>query len=187
MAEEEELINNDGKALAEFLKASESKPNVITLNTFNKFAVLFRKVTKKLTAEEEGRIKDLSDQYYRLIDPYKITYIIKSEREPIVVLKLPRIFTPIRQLPHNDKNDLIVSKNRKLSQSGAPPKYQAEAFRDMATAVLEEQLNNIDVIKDAQNEHREVMDGFFEAYGKKEKAVAKQEAPVITNDEWDFD
>ena len=178
------------ESLSKVLKEQDERPNVLSLEKFRRYAPIFQKQdpNKPLTARERQDLIDLSNEYYKLINPYNITHIVKSEKDPTIVLRLPQIFTRVRPLTQNEKNDVLVSRNQKLTMAaGAPPRLQAEAFHGMATALLNEQQNNADVVKTAQSDYKEVMDEFLVAYGKMPSQDPAAETPVIQNEEWEFD
>lgn len=158
-------INDENTtALFNVLKAKEATPNIIPLDQFRQFEVLFRQ--KSLTSLNENQVKTLTERYLKLVDVYKSTHIIKSLQDPIILLTLPAIFVPVRSFDHTPQNSALVATNQAMAHNTVP-KYQADAFGAMFVQFQHEQLKNKKVIQEYSADYAKLAREFFDKYPNK--------------------
>lgn len=140
------------KRLDKALTEEHSKPNIIQLSEFIKFADIFKtptfENTDDLSSEELSSIVKLSKEFMSLIDLYRPTEIRSGEK---VVLTLPATFTATSTIS-KDRTE-FVDVNIKFGDSDVP-KYRAEAFANMFKALMDSQFDDkhLNEIKKRRNE-----------------------------------
>ncbi len=172
------------KLLAAALAEQNSKPNILTLDEFRKYAPLYTTKVNSLKFDNiDSNYAKLAMELQARLNLYKPLHIIKSHQDPEVVLRLPQLLTPLKSLSPTAENDKVVSLNYAHRQSDIP-KVWSTAQNMMTSALLNEQSSPDQLAKfvETRTLTNQIMQEFKQQFGLLDnEAIANQTAAPDAN------
>lgn len=139
------LINKNSK-LTKILRAQESRPNMLTLQEFAPYAIMWRNKPEGMTEAESMRFEKYIDEvvypdFRRIADPFK-DIIVYDPATKEIIYTLPRLHCALGALVSNNPTTTnAILKNRREGTSDVP-RWQAEASRGVVDLYESQQISD---------------------------------------------
>lgn len=172
-----EMYGKKFKAMYDALEKKLESGNTFTSKSFKKYEPLFQKESREIVdsfmfssdpdekealAEKIRELDELTDEFYKRIDPFRNIKIVDEDGE--LILELPTNFFNTKAIEDDEDNTVAANVNL----SGLEPKHRDGAFNRMLETWSDNQMDekNLKKILDARKEYNESQKQFDALYGK---------------------
>lgn len=175
--------------LLDLLKQLAATPNILTLEEFRRFSILYTTPADKQTVPAfHAGLRHLAQEFEQKIDFYKPTHVVVSRTDPTILLRLPQILTPLRALSETDQNTKAINANYTYRFSDLP-RVWSSAQNQMTSALFAEQTapEHVSMLAQVKAETKVIMAEFQTHYGKEPVQETSSNTSVRQSTEEDFE